>query len=127
MENSNSGLPVNLNLRDHIVGNSQAKLEKKENEKSNVVGGNFSSSCNNYDKESIFFKVFEELSKENGNGLVDYEKIRLRLISTGKFFAGDAVIIIEQMVRTGKIVETSFHLYRRMTSDIGIGVGDNKL
>lgn len=127
IENSNSGLPLNLNLRDHIVGNSQAKLGKKENEKSNVVGGDFSSSCNNYDKESIFFKVFEELSKENDNGLVDYEKLRLRLISTGKFFAGDAVIIIEQMVRTGKIVETSFHLYRRMTSDIGIGVGDNKL
>ena len=41
IENSNSGLPLNLNLRDHIVGNSQAKLGKKENEKSNVVGGGF--------------------------------------------------------------------------------------
>jgi hypothetical protein len=81
---------------DNIVNRQLNEMQKEE---SSGVRGNFSSSYNNYDKESIFFKVFEELSKDNGNGLIGYEKLRLRLISTGKFFAGDAVLIIEHMVR----------------------------
>jgi hypothetical protein len=40
-------------------------------------------------KEPIFWSVFEELSTAN-NGLVDYYKLHQRLISTGKFYAGDA-------------------------------------
>jgi hypothetical protein len=57
------------------------------------------------------------LSNDNGNGngggVVDYENLRLRLISTGKFFAGDAVMMIEHMESTGKIEQTGFHLYHR--------------
>jgi hypothetical protein len=59
--------------------------------------------------------VFNELSNDNNGRLVDYENLRLRLISTGKFFAGDAVLIIKHMERTGQIEETGLHLYRRKT------------
>jgi hypothetical protein len=96
------------------INNNRQPEEKENNE---VVGGDFSSSYKDKDKEPIFFDIFEELSNDNGNGngggLVDYENLRLRLISTGKFFAGDAVMMIEHMEMTGKIEETGFHLYRR--------------
>lgn len=113
-KNLNSILP--MNSKDNNL------VDDQSNEKSSAVEGNFSSCCNNYEKESIFFSVFEELSKENGDGLVDYEKLRSRLISTGKFFAGDAFMIIEHMVKTGQIEQTSFHLYsRKKASDTGVG------
>jgi hypothetical protein len=110
-----------INSGSEDNNNIQQQAEEKEN--SEVVGGNFSSSYK--DKEPIFFDVFEELSKDNNDnnngGLVDYENLRLRLISTGKFFAGDAVLIIDYMERTGQIEETGFHLYYRKHTDNGDG------
>ena len=118
-ENFNTKIPQN-NPKDDDNINSQSK---EEMEKSNVVEGDYFSSGYCHDSESIFFKVFEELlskaDSENGHDcddgplVVDYEKLRLGLISTGKFFAGDAVLIIEHMKRTGQIQETDFHRYRR--------------
>jgi hypothetical protein len=64
--------------------------------------------------EPIFWRVFEELSKNDNSGLVSYDRLQERLISTGKFYAGDAVIMIEHMEKTGKIEQTEqFHLYKR--------------
>ena len=56
--------------------------------------------------EPIFWRVFDKLSKDNVDGLVNYGKLQERLISTGKFYAGDAVLTIERMERTGKIEQT---------------------
>jgi hypothetical protein len=67
-------------------------------------------------KEPIFWHVFEKLSNDgnDGNGLVDYEKLQERLLSTGKFYAGDAVLMIEHMEKIGKIEQTGdYHVYRR--------------
>jgi hypothetical protein len=50
-------------------------------------------------------RVFEELS-DNDNGLVDHEKLGEKLISTGKSFAGDAVMMIEHTENSGKIEHT---------------------
>jgi hypothetical protein len=61
----------------------------------------------------IFLHVFEELSNE-GNGLVYYDKLQDRLVSTGKFFVGEAVLMIEQMEKIGEIEQTEhYHVYRR--------------
>lgn len=58
-------------------------------------------------------QVFEELSNE-GNGLVYYDKLQERLVSTGEFFVGDAVLMIECMERIGKIEQTGeYRVYRR--------------
>ena len=63
-------------------------------------------------KEPIFWHVFEELSND-GNGLVDYEKLQERLLSTGKFYAGEAVLMIEHMEKIGKIEHAGdYHVYR---------------
>jgi hypothetical protein len=103
--------------------NIQQQIEKENSE---VIGGNFSSSSigDYIDKEPVFWDVFNELSNDNNGRLVDYENLRLRLISTGKFFAGDAVMMIEHTERTGKIEETGFHFYRRKVPHNGDG---NKL
>ena len=64
--------------------------------------------------EPIFWRVFDKLSKDNVDGLVNYGKLQERLISTGKFYAGDAVLMIEHMEKIGKIEQTEqFHVYRR--------------
>jgi hypothetical protein len=56
--------------------------------------------------------VFEELSNDN-NGLVDHYKLHGRLLSTGKFYAGEAVLMIEHMDKIGKIEQTEhYHVYR---------------
>jgi hypothetical protein len=64
--------------------------------------------------EPIFWHVFEELSNDGGNGLVYYDKLQDRLVSTGKFFVGEAVLMIEQMEKIGEIEQTGhYHVYRR--------------
>ena len=44
----------------------------------------------------------------NGNryGYVSYDKLQERLISTGKFYAGESVLMIEHMEKIGKIEQT---------------------
>jgi hypothetical protein len=68
--------------------------------------------CLNYEeKEPVFWSVFKELS--NDNGLVDYDKLQQRLVSSGKFFVGDAVMMIEHTEKSGKIEQTGdYHVYR---------------
>jgi hypothetical protein len=60
----------------------------------------------------VFWRVFEELAKDN-NGLVHYDKLHERLVSTGKFFVGEAVLMIEHMEKIGEIEQTEqYHVYR---------------
>jgi hypothetical protein len=57
--------------------------------------------------------VFKELAKDD-NGLVHYDKLQERLISTGKFYAGEAVLMIEHMEKIGEIEHTEqYHVYKR--------------
>jgi hypothetical protein len=61
----------------------------------------------------IFLDVFNDLAKDN-NGLVYYDKLQERLISTGKLDAGGSVLMIEHMEKTGKIEKTEhYNVYRR--------------
>ena len=67
----------------------------------------------NYEeKEPIFWYVFRELS-DKGNGLVAHDKLQERLISTGKFYASEAFMMIKHMEQTGKIENTGgYDVYR---------------
>jgi hypothetical protein len=53
----------------------------------------------------IFWHIFKELSKNN-NGLVAYDKLQERLISTGKLDTAESVLMTEHMEKTGKIEKT---------------------
>ena len=52
--------------------------------------------------EPVFWKVFNDLSKSDDNGLVIYYKLQERLIWTGKLDAGESVLMIEQMEKLAK-------------------------
>jgi hypothetical protein len=51
----------------------------------------------------------DEVDKNTVSG----QELKLELVSSGKFFIGDAVQIIEDMVKAGKLEEVSFDTYRR--------------
>ena len=62
--------------------------------------------------EPIFWRIFKELSKNN-NGLVAYYTLQERLISTGKLDAGESVLMIEHMEKTGKIEKAeNYNIYK---------------
>ena len=62
--------------------------------------------------EPIFWSVIKDLSKNN-NGLVAYDKLQERLISTGKFDPGGSVLLIEHMEKSGKIEKTGdYNIYK---------------
>ena len=63
--------------------------------------------------EPVFWRVFNDLSKNNNDGLVAYDKLQERLISTGKLAAGESVLMIEHMEKTGKIEKTGgYNVYK---------------
>jgi hypothetical protein len=63
--------------------------------------------------EPVFWHVFKELANENDNGLVSCDKLQERLIATGKLDAGGSVLMIEHMIKTGKIEKTrDYNVYR---------------
>jgi hypothetical protein len=64
-------------------------------------------------KEDIFWQRFEELAKENNGGSVDHAKLQSSLVSSNRFFVGDAQHAIEQMIKSGKIIEVGFHKYKK--------------
>ena len=62
--------------------------------------------------EPIFWSVFKDLSKNN-NGLVAYYTLQERLISTRKLDAGESVLMIEHMEKSGKIEKTGdYNIYK---------------
>jgi hypothetical protein len=55
----------------------------------------------------------QRIIKDDNNALVSYDKLQERLISTGKFYAGEAVLMIEHMEKIGKIEKTGdYNVYR---------------
>jgi hypothetical protein len=60
----------------------------------------------------IFWHVFKELSNNN-NGSVSYYNLQERLVSTGQFFVGEAVLVIEHIEKIAKIEKTEeYNVYR---------------
>ena len=56
--------------------------------------------------------VFNDIAKDN-NGLVAYDKLQERLVSTGQFYVGEAVLMIDHMEKIGRIEQTGdYHVYR---------------
>jgi hypothetical protein len=62
----------------------------------------------------IFWQIFTDLEKLD-SGIVEHKQLQDMLISTGKFYAGDAHYTIGQMLKTGQIVEVEgeFHKYKK--------------
>ena len=57
-------------------------------------------------------RVFKELSNNN-NGVVSYYNLQERLVATGQFFVGEAVLMIEHMEKIEKIEKTGdYNVYR---------------
>jgi DNA replicative helicase MCM subunit Mcm2 (Cdc46/Mcm family) len=63
--------------------------------------------------QQIFWQRFDELEKESDNKLVDHQILKESLVSSGKFYVGDAHKCIESMVRLGRIIQVGFHKYKR--------------
>jgi hypothetical protein len=59
--------------------------------------------------DNIFWQIFDELQSQSPDKkTVNGHKLKATLVSTNKFFVGDAVLIIERMERTGKIRSIDF-------------------
>jgi hypothetical protein len=61
--------------------------------------------------EPVFWRVFKELANQH-NGLVTYDLLQGGLISTERLDAGGSVLMIEHILKTGKIEHTEhYHVY----------------
>jgi hypothetical protein len=74
----------------------------------------------NGEQTSFFLERFEELAENNKERIVNHKELKLALVSSGKFFVGEAQFAIEQMLKSGKIVETGFQQYKRGEESIAI-------
>jgi hypothetical protein len=61
----------------------------------------------------IFWQRFEELENKSYDNIVNGKELKANLVSSNKFFIGDAVQIIGDMVRAKEIEEVDFDLYKR--------------
>jgi hypothetical protein len=64
----------------------------------------------------LFWQIFDELKgmSPSGEETVKGQELKARLVSTNKFFVGDAVLIIQRMERTGQIEKVGFDTYRKL-------------
>jgi hypothetical protein len=75
------------------------------------------------DKESIFWEKYDTLEREEeerssnhyevDKNTVSGQELKMELVSSGRFFIGDAVQIIDDMVKAGRLDRISFDTYRR--------------
>ena len=63
--------------------------------------------------DKVFWRVFDELAAATPTRTVNGKELKARLVSSNKFFVGDAILIIERMVHTGKLCNVAFDTYRR--------------
>ena len=64
--------------------------------------------------DNIFWQIFDELQSQSPDKkTVNGHKLKARLVSTNKFFVGDAVLVIERMERIGKIRSVGFDEYQK--------------
>jgi len=64
-------------------------------------------------REVIFWQRFNELNQKSPDGTVKGEELRGSLVSSGQFYQSDAAMIIQHLVKTGKIEEVSFDTFKR--------------
>jgi hypothetical protein len=70
------------------------------------------------DIASVFWSIYERLENGNGGtGTVKHKELHEALLSSGKFYQGDATQIIDDMVNAGRLEPVSFHLYRRISQN----------
>jgi hypothetical protein len=72
------------------------------------------------EEQTLFLERFEELAGNNKERIVDHKGLKSALVSSGKFFVGEAQFAIEQMLKSGKIVEIGFQKYKRGEESIPI-------
>jgi hypothetical protein len=64
--------------------------------------------------DNIFWQIFDELQNQSPDKkTVNGYKLKARLVSSNKFFVGDAILTIERMERTGKIRSVDFDEYQK--------------
>jgi hypothetical protein len=65
--------------------------------------------------DGVFWRIYDELesASDNREKTVSGQELKSRLVSSNKFFVGDAVLIIERMIRTGKLCIIGFDTYQR--------------
>jgi hypothetical protein len=66
-----------------------------------------------FSRGHTFWQKFEELANSD-SGIVDHAKLEQALTTSNKKFfpsAGDVLLMIEIMLRTGKVIEVGFHKY----------------
>jgi len=64
--------------------------------------------------DNIFWQIFDELQSQSPDKkTVNGYKLKASLVSTNKFFVGDAVLVIERMERTAKIKSVGFDEYQK--------------
>jgi len=76
------------------------------------------------EQENTFWQVYdglqqeEELSNDNYSDVdkttISGKKLEERLISTGEFYNGDAIRMIKDMVKSGKLKEVMLDTYMRL-------------
>jgi DUF2075 family protein len=70
------------------------------------------------DIASVFWSIYERLENGNGEtGTVKHSELHEALLSSGKFYAGDATQIVEDMVKAGSLEAVSFGTYKRVLGE----------
>jgi hypothetical protein len=104
-------IPVEPSQASHVSHAQQQEEEENKSEPSDTILKNV---------EQVFWQKFSELERLD-TGIVEHKQLQDSLVSTGKFYAGDAHYTIEKMLKSGQIVEVDFHRYRRKEGEGSAG------
>jgi hypothetical protein len=66
--------------------------------------------------DDVFWLIYDELESASDKRTVNGRELKARLVSSNKFFVGDAVLITERMVSTGQLCLIGYDTYQRKTN-----------
>jgi hypothetical protein len=100
---------------------------------STLNNNNNDDDSNNDVKQQIFWKIYSDLENDEllkssnvdnisitmqiDKNTISGTELKKRLVSSNKFSVGDAVLIIEEMVKAGRLEKVSFDTYRRIKTE----------
>lgn len=112
---NNNGTIFPFNNEQSVRSQGSQRSRQSESSMGNIPNGNNISitSCLKPEQIDLFWERFSRLEEQSSDNTVNGKELKADLVSSNRFYVGDATHVVEFMVNSRKIDEIGYDMYRR--------------